>query len=292
MRKRNKSKAFIVIIIGILLIIFLIFISLFNRTTSNNLSIVSNIEDMNEAYNVKTCVNKFYLFCKDYIVSNPNYIYELIDDEYLKYYNLNEKNFKENLDTFDSDQIQIDKVYKVNQNENLALYIINAKQLYKNKDTQKDFNLLLKIDNNNNTFSVYLNNYINDKGYNNLKLGDKVNLKISNIQEKTYNKFDSSRKTTPDNVEDIFKEYVNNCIFYENRAYNLLDSVCKSSKFSTYEDFDKYITENIRDIVLMDLYSYEDEQKEGYIEYRCKSDKGQSYIFKVTSYITYTVSIE
>lgn len=292
MLKKKKNKSLFIVIAVILICIFSIFV--FCKLSSKNQSenIVSGISDINEAYEVKMCTNKFYIFCKEYKDSSPNSIFELLDDEYIKKYNLTKNNFKKMLDTCDSDSIQIDKVYKIQEKEKVALYIVKSTQLYKNSDITKEFNIVLKMDRNNNTFSVFLDNYIDDNNYNNLKLGDKVNTSLKSIEVNSNNTYDVSERRMTDNVEDIFKEYSNNCIFYEKRAYSLIDEQCKQDKYNNFEIFDKYITDNIIDIVTMELLSYEDTQKDGYIEYRCTSNKGQVYIFKVTSYITYTVTIE
>lgn len=232
------------------------------------------------------------MFCKDYRDNNPNYIFELLDEEYIKQYNLTKDNFKKMLDNFDSDEIHIDNVYKLQQKGELSLYIVEATQLYRYSDNMKKFSIILKLDSGNNTFSVFLDNYINDKNYNNLKIGDKVKVALKKVEVNPSNKYDPSEKKITENVEDIFEEYTKNCIFYEKKAYNLLDNECKNNEFQSYELFDKYITDNIVDIVTMNLLSYEDFQEEGYVKYKCTSSKGLVYIFKVTSYITYTVTIE
>lgn len=295
MRKEKKKNNNILFIIIVVILIFILSIFAFFKLSSKKNqyeNIVSDISDINEAYEVKSCTNKFYIFCKEYIDSSPNSVFEMLDDEYIKKYNLTKNNFKKMLDIYDSDSIQIDKVYKIQEREKVALYIVQSTQLYKNNDITKEFNIVLKVDRNNNTFSVFLDNYIDDNNYNNLKLGDKVNISLKSIEAKSNNTYDTSDRRTTDNVEDIFKEYTNNCIFYEKRAYSLIDEQCKKNKYSNFELFDRYVTDNIIDIVTMDLLSYEETQKDGYIEYKCTSNKGQVYIFKVTSYITYSVTIE
>lgn len=290
MQKKRKK---IVVIFVIILIFILSVILYYKLNLDNNIQdVLCNISDINEAYDVKICTNKFYNFCKDYRDTNPSSIIELLDNDYLKEYDVTEKNLYENVESYDSDCIQIDEVYKMKERGNVALYIVKAKLLYENSEIQKNFNIIIKLDKNNRSFSVFLENYIEDKGYMNLKLGDKVNVSLKTINQNSSNTYDQSERKITDNVEDIFADYANNCIFYEKRAYELIDEECKKSKYSNYDIFDKYITDNLIDIVTMELQSYVEEKKDDYIEYRCKSNKGQIYIFKVTSYLTYTVTIE
>lgn len=287
-----KNKKFLVILLLVFIIILLLFSIYIVNSKRNKINIVSNIVDINEAYAVKTCFEKFYIYCKDYRNATPKYIYELLDKDYIKYYNLSENNFKEKLDIIDSDNIHIDSVYKIQQKGNIALYIINSHQLYKKNNESKELNIILKLDKKNNTFSVFLNNYINDNGYNNLKIGDKLNIPLKSIKSNDNNKYDSYENKNINNIEDIFYDFRNLCMFYDKYVYNIIDDESKDSKFVDYEEYNKYITSNFRDLVTMKLLSYEYIPKGDYGEYRCITDKGYNIIFKVTSYVTYTVIIK
>lgn len=289
-----KKKILIITIFVVVLLVFIIYFFYNKANVQYSSSIVENISDINEAYDVKTCTEKFYNYCKDYLTSNPSIIYGLLDEEYIKYYDLTKNNFKKYIDVSNSDSIQIEEVYKIQERNNIGMYIVKSKLLLKNSDIMNDFNIILKIDKKNNTYSIFLNNYIEDKGYSKLSIGDKVNIKLKGIMEDSdlNNKYDpSNNKKITDNVEDIFGDYTYMCIFYEKEAYNLIDNEIKE-KYSTYDIFDKYITDNIIDLVTMDLYSYSDVQQDNFIEYKCTSTTGQVFTFKVKSYITYTVTIE
>lgn len=289
-----KKKILIITIFVVVLLVFIIYFFYNKANVQYSSSIVENISDINEAYDVKTCTEKFYNYCKDYLTSNPSIIYGLLDEEYIKYYDLTKNNFKKYIDVSNSDSIQIEEVYKIQERNNIGMYIVKSKLLLKNSDIMNDFNIILKIDKKNNTYSIFLNNYIEDKGYSKLSIGDKVNIKLKGIMEDSdlNNKYDpSNNKKITDNVEDIFGDYTYMCIFYEKEAYNLIDNEIKE-KYSTYDIFDKYITDNIIDLVTMDLYSYSDVQKDNFLEYKCTSTTGQVFTFKVKSYITYTVTIE
>ena len=289
-----KKKILIIAIIIVILLIFVIYFVCNKLSEKYSYNVVSDISDINEAYDVKTCTKKFYNYCKDYLTSNPSIIYGLWDEDYIKYFDLTKNNFKKYIDVSNSDSIQIEEVYKIQERNNIGMYIVKSKLLLKNSDIMNDFNIILKIDKKNNTYSIFLNNYIEDKGYSKLSIGDKVNIKLKGIMEDSdlNNKYDpSNNKKITDNVEDIFGDYTYMCIFYEKEAYNLIDNEIKE-KYSTYDIFDKYITDNIIDLVTMDLYSYSDVQKDNFIEYKCTSTTGQVFTFKVTSYITYTVTIE
>lgn len=287
-----KEKKQFIFIISIIFIIIVLIFAVFYFKTNKNSNIVSNISDINEAYDVKVCVNKFYEYCKEYRDTAPKAIYELLDDDYINYYELNEKNFIKNLDIVDSNSLYIDSVYKLKQKRNLSLYLIKATQLYRNSDETKTFNVILKLDRKNNTFSIFLNDYINDNNYTNLNLGEKVKISLKNIKEKTNNTFDSSEKQIYDNVQDIFSSYQSICIFYKKYAYTKLSAESKDEEFTDYEIFNSYINSKFKDIITMKLLYYEKMENGEEIEYKIYDDKNINFSFKVTSYITYDVIIK
>ena len=176
---KNK-KIFALSIIFIIIIIFIfVFILIKDNSLSNNYGTVSNISDIEEAYDVKACVDKFYIYCKEYLNAEPNLVYDLLDKDYIKKFRITKYNIKEHLDLFSSDDIQIMNVLKINQNNNISAYYITANQIYKDiENTTKEMKFILKIDKENYSFSVYLEDFINDKKYNNLNIGDKIDYTV------------------------------------------------------------------------------------------------------------------
>lgn len=281
MKKRKQIIFILILFFTVLISIFLIFYFKPNK----NFNTVSNIYDLNEAYDVKICVNKFYEYCKDYRNSAPKGIYELLDDEYIKYYNLTEDNLKNKLNDIDSDKLSINTVYKLSQKRNLSLYLIKADQLYKNIDKSKEFNILLKINSDNNTFSIFLDDYMKDNNCINFNLGERVNMPLNKIKKKVNNTFDSSNKQIYDNVQDIFSDYQTLCMFYNKYAY---DKILNSDRD---EKNHNYLKDNYKDIITMKMVYYDKTEKDGYIEYKVYDNKNINFNFKVISHITYNVII-
>ena len=150
MNKKNILFCIEIIVIVVCISLFFVF-SCLNFNTCK----VTNVSNLSEAYDVKTCTNKFYLYCKTYMSSSKKSVYELLDREYIKQYNLNSDNFNEKIKEIKSDTLEIKSIYKLQESKNISLYMVNSYELYKNCDEQNEFNLLIKLDNKNNTFSVY-----------------------------------------------------------------------------------------------------------------------------------------
>lgn len=288
----KKNKLFLILTFLIIsLIIFIIFIVYYLKNTTSS-KIVTNISVINEAYNVKTCSQKFYLYCKDYRISAPSSIYDLLDKEYIKKYGVNINEINQYINSINSDTYKIKQVYKIQQKNNLSLYLVKGYEVYRNKEEMKEFNFLLKIDNKQNTFSIFLQNYIDEMKYNDINLKDEINIKLSSIKKNYNNTFDKANKNTYDNVKDIYTDYKRLCMFYERYSYEVLNENIKKEQFTNYETYDKYILKRFKDIVMSDLNKYDTDIKDDKIVYTCYDNYGKKYVFNVYSYITYDVIIE
>lgn len=279
----------------IMLLISLIIISIFivyylNNTTSSK--IVTNISDINEAYNVKTCAQKFYLYCKDYRISAPSSIYDLLDKEYIKKYGVNKNEINEYIHSINSDTYKIKHVYKIQEKNSLSLFLVKGYEVYRKNEEIKEFSFLLKIDNKQNTFSIFLQNYIDEMKYNEINLKDEINIKLSSIKKNYNNTFDKANKNMYDNVKDIYTDYKRLCMFYERYSYEVLSEKNKKEQFQNYETYYRYILNRFKDIVMSDMIKYENDIKDDKIVYICYDNYGKKYIFNVYSYITYDVIIE
>lgn len=286
------NKTLYIIIITIFILTTFCIFTLFYLKQGSSLSVVENITDINEAYNVKTCALKFYMYCKDYRISAPSSIYDLLDKEYTKKYRIDKNNVKENIEIINSDTYRINKVLKIQQKNNLSLYLVKGNELYRNKDEIKELNFLVKIDKTKNTFSVYLNNYIDEKKYDNIKLGDCISIKLSSINKNYNNTFDDANKNMYNNVKDVFSDYRQLCIFYERYSFEVLSEESKREQFQSYEAYDKFILSRYKDIVMSDMLKYETDINDDKIIYTCHDNYGKKYVFNIKSYITYDVTIE
>lgn len=287
---KNKKK--VVSIILFIIIILLIYLVVASSKVKNVK--VSYINDINEAYSLKGCLDKYFAYCQNYHDYNIKNIYDLIDSKEIEEYKLNIENFKFNIDVLSGDKIQIIEALKINQIKNVTLYRVKFNVLSKDSQDLNCKELLIRIDYDKHVFSVLSNHYVNEKKYNNLKIGSiAINSAFSDIKENDNNKFDTiDNKLVSENVEDIFDEFNENCMYYRKQAYDQLDTSFKNENYPKYEDFDSYIKSNIRQIVISELYSYDESKKDDYIEYKCKDSKGRVYNFKVYSYVAFIVEIE
>lgn len=285
MNKKNILFCIGIIVIVVCISLFFVF-SCLNFNTCK----VINVSNLSEAYDVKTCTNKFYLYCKTYMNSSKNSVYELLDKEYIKQYNLNSDNFDEKIKEFKSDTLEIKNIYKIQEHNNISLYMVNAYELYKNSDDQNEFNILVKLDNKNNTFSVYLEDYIDDNNYKKLNFGDSIKIKLRSVKKQNDNIFSKKSESEINNLNDYISDFKSLCIFYRNYAYYLLDEE-NNEKFKTYQEFNNYIIDNFSEIISMKLIAFELQKNNDYEEYICTMSNGIKITFRTNNYVSYVFKI-
>ena len=146
---------------GLLLLIIIIFLTgVFSlliiddlkkdRLERENIRSVTNISTF---YTVESCANKYvsYLMNKDYKV-----IYKLLDDKYIRKYNITEENLNNYIEVFDKKYgLKIEKMY---QYRGFDIYYIKAKLIEDGmgitRSLSKDFKVTVKLDKNNSKFSI------------------------------------------------------------------------------------------------------------------------------------------
>lgn len=286
--KKNKLVVVISLVVVLIMVIFCIYF--FKGAKYENR--VCNITDLNEANDVKICTNKFYLYCKEYIDNSPSAVVELLDKDYKKKYNVNDNNIKEKVFNTDSDTLSIESVYKIKQKRNISLYYVSAKKLYKNSDDIKDFNIVLKLDKNNKTFSVFLDDYVRDNNYSDIKIGEKVKVNTKGVKANENNTFDISNTTEYNNIQSNLSNFVTLCIYYKKYAYSLVNKNEEKDTFKSYDEFNQYISDNINSLLNLKVISFIQEDKDGYSQIKVYDNNKFNFVFNTKSYITYDVIIK
>ena len=263
----RKVRRNVLLIVGILIVILLIviFSIIYNSPYSiffNKDNRVTRVDNVNEYYNVQTCVKKFYEYYKSiYYTMNNGYgdakvasslenveysttkeIYNLLEKRYIEQYGITTNNVSEKLEKCLDGKLQINDIYRLNRKDDLAMYIVYAQQIDLKTNQIEDFNIMVEIDYGRSTFGVLLNNYITDFGYNDIKENERCNIELNKIfSNGSINKFTKADVDQVTYIEDMFEDYRDSMLDNKERAYNLLDEETKNSKFNTFESYNNYI---------------------------------------------------
>lgn len=305
----RKVRRNVLLVVGILIVILLIviFSIIYNSPDSifaNRDDRVTRVDNVNEYYNVQTCVKKFYELYKDVYYGENFYenltneefkqrsleiLYNMLDKEYIEKYSVTKDNISEKVGEVLNATLQINDIYRIKKNDDIAMYIVYSEQVDNVNNKIEDLNLMVKIDNSRNTFGILLDNYIVDQGFNNIKENQKYNIELSNILANSTNKFTAADIDQVTYVENMFEDYRYSMMYNRNRAYSLVNEETKNNKFNTFDSYNEYIKNNIKSIVIMEIKTYKVNEQEKYTDYEYVDTYGNQYTFRVTSPMKYTV---
>ena len=319
----DKMKKYIIIsiIIVVVLIIAIVLILMNQRKAEDDMSsndiqkVVTSssymdVTDKSMFYQMENCLKTYYeyLGINDYTEENDesamddsfaqehnirseqdknNAILNLLDYKYKESNSIDENNVSEFVNPIDIDKYSYRAVkQKVATGVDTTTFYIEGEIL--DKDTYEIISqvyYIVYIDYNNSAFSVYplesatdnLDQYIDDVA----------------IERNNNNYVGTSRVSDEDMAFKYFSDFKNSALKKTDYAFNLLDSQYRETRFENDKSqFDKYIDNNIDELRGLIITQYSVNNYSDYTEYVCKDKYENLYIFKVTDFTEYTVTLD
>ena len=276
----KNSRIFIVFIILLIAIaVFGLYSSLnkddknsSNESSKNLVLNEDNYQDnINEYKKVKDVFSIFYTACvyinldnKDSMYYSKNDVYTMLDQEYIDFASINVNNFWKKVDSYVTEKFRLESYTMLKSKDNVELYLLDIVGL---SQENKKMEFLLKLDNTNNTFSIYLEDYIKAKGYTNTNGANNKNIKLQNISKMSCNNFNETYYTKKEFQNDLFKEFQRACISNKEDVYdNLLEKEYRNSNFKNVNEFSEYVKKNIVDIISMNVSNSIAKEEGNYVE--------------------------
>lgn len=325
----EKSKKVLIMLLILLIMIGIIVFALIqleqaNKSkTENDISQVEDIQgksfeeikDYKTYFSVKEVINNYITYMKqingdEYVDTSRlnmtkaeiaeamqedglDAIKSILDDDYKKNVSDNsiiqiQNQYKQN-GTYDKEvtySLNIDNVYECQLTNNIIITLAEAKL------NGKELNVLVKFDNKNNTYSIFLDDYVSKYNYN--KNMDKKDFNISKneIIKNSYNnniKVDDSEVYV---ITQYFSDFRMKMLNDTEVAYRELDSDYAQKKFGDYSNFQNYINENKESITYAGINKYQVVENSDNKEYICIDENGKYYIFVESGIGKYTVVLD
>lgn len=313
----SKIKKLLIIYIIIVLIFILILLFILSKTVTqgtinqteidqnNNInnSIINNneiqINDSEFDIEKKVINNKL-----DYVKDRTTYY--TIRNIYMKYLNILGNKEKESLlnivsplyiKKYDINKVIEDKYILTNSSQyytiinldileaeisnNELLYIAKGKCKIINKDMELiDINIMIKIQNEDNIFYIYPEEYLIKEGYNSLKNGDLFKDKLDTIEDKQINRYNSISKSDNEMAKEYFDNMKKLILYYPDKLYDMLEEEYKNIKFTNKEEYEKYIERNRKNLLKIKFVKYDVVAANDYVDYFCEDQYGNIYIIR------------
>lgn len=183
-------------------------------------------------------------------------------------------------------KLNIDDMYQYNLDSNLSLVLVEAKL------NNTELNLLVKLDNANNTYSIFLNDYITKNNYEKHMSVKNITIGKTKIQKNDYNSDISVDGTEKNVVVQYFSDYRMKMLNDTKSAYQKLDSEYAEKKFGQYSNFESYVNNNKNKIEVASIDKYQVVENKNGKEYVCVDENGKYYIFMEEEVGKYSVVLD
>ncbi|MBR0491367.1 MAG: hypothetical protein IJJ82_04890 [Clostridia bacterium] len=312
MNNLNK-KIKISIIILILLIIMVCVLIIINNITKkeeeneffNNHPTISERKPMNseittnEYYIVKECVQKYYntiysighevihntsIDKSVYIENNANVLLNILNEGYLDECEVNKEKIIEEYKNFEYNNYIIKDIYSAELENNFGVFVIYGKQINDFTNKSEESNLIILLDNTNNTYSIVPYEGMIKMGFNtDVPSEDDIynSFNLSRIKNKQQNIFEFVEVDNKTIVEEILNDFKHISKYYKSESYDLVDEEYRNKHFANREVGEKYLNENIYDIFGDKITKMAiDESDPYYTRYICLDNNGNYFIIK------------
>ena len=278
--------------------------------TLNVESKVQNVMNRKKFYTVQSCVNKFYTYymsifdesMSQYFKSKQEEqeqkqlkaeaIYGMLDKEYLSSNSMTKDNILTKLEKIDMSITTITSMLVSEQNQNMEVYIVNGMLRNTSNNSVTPFQLIVKLDDENKTFSIIPQNYSNSK-YNNVKVGDNLDIKVENsIEQNEHNIYTFVIVNEETYIKDMFNNYKEILLYNSDLAYKVLDEEYRQKRFGSLEKFKRNLVSYNEKYAKIEVEQYKQIIKDGYTQYIFIDKNGNYYLFKETSLMNYTVMLD
>ena len=183
-------------------------------------------------------------------------------------------------------KLNIDDMYQYNLDSNFSLVLVEAKL------NNTELNLLVKLDNANNTYSIFLNDYITKNNYEKHMSVKNIMIGKTKIQKNDYNSDISVDGTEKDVVVQYFSDYRMKMLNDTKSAYQKLDSEYAEKKFGQYSNFESYVNNNKNKIEVASIDKYQVVENKNGKEYVCVDENDKYYIFMEEEVGKYSVVLD
>lgn len=213
----------------------------------------------------------------------------IIDENYMKEYNVTDDIIYNNFVKFSNKKIRINNIYVCEQNLRIKTYFVYASDI----ETNNELKLVINTDDSNCTFNIMLEDYFNKNNISEENIEEKkININIEEIEENNYNKYEYYTISDKDYTLNIYQDYMDIIKYNPEKAYEILDNEYKQKRFYNLDKFNEFIEQNDFSNGEYEITKYKLNKKDNYTEYICIDQYGNYYIFKDKGVMDYTVMLD
>lgn len=215
-----------------------------------------------------------------------NRLIDLLGEEYVSDFHINKNKLAEQIVDNKKFEFDIREMYSVSLTSQINVYLV-----YGNMDGEMT-SYAFKVDSKNMTFSVYPEEYMNKNGYTKDMSVSQLTINTNSIQQNDNNTFLDKKISDDYMALDYVNNFKKRMLNDTSYAYELLDKQYREKRFGSLDEFKKYVDKNKKEISTIESSEYVKNVHQDYIEYVCRDQYNNYYIFKSPTIMNYTVMLD
>lgn len=223
---------------------------------------------------------------QEYKEEGYEYFNDVLAKSYKEKYSVNDQYILSEIGKNAKKNYVIDEINVIQEEGSVSSYYVFGKY------GEEDYNFIIVLDEANDTFEVYLDNYLKDLS---ISKEDQKSIKkigATSIEENDNNSYIQKDVNEKVIVKDYFDEYISLIKNSPEAAYEKLNSEYKAKRFSDYNSFKAYVDKLVELNEGFKVTEYKTTDMRSYTELVCKYDFGRCIIFYIKGQNNYSVALD
>ena len=175
----------------------------------------------------------------------------MLNNKYIEKMHITQENIASKFSGYEDSTVEIYDIYKLTYYEDVSTYFASGVLKSNVTNNLKNFKVAINLDNKNETFEVYMDDYISDIDISQLEEGDVVEFEIpQSVENRIYNIYSPVSSTISEISSDyliIVRDLLLNDIEY---AFSKLDNIAKE-KYNSIDDLKNFVNQYRSELSLL-----------------------------------------
>lgn len=263
-----------------------------NENIENNNNILQYVTDRNY-YAIIESISQNYVNVASY--GEKNILKNIFSNKFIEAYKINDNNILSYTGVEQVSNTKINSTYIISDilytvQDNAYIYIVKGKYRFSNWSSYKELDLMIVLDDINEKYVLFPDEFLKKNNYNNLKENDTLKLNDIILSSEKVASFSRVSLDDKEYSNELFEDWKEKIIYDKKGAYSKLNNQYKEKRFSNYNSFTDYLSNKK---YMPTINQYRVYSKDDYTDYICTDQYNNYYIFRVKGEVMrYTVFLD